>query len=180
MEARKPFFKFIGDTTLTAHFSPDSSTKLSGTLSSDLTLNPENSPYIITEDLIVPTGTTLSIKPGVTLQFQSGINLRVSGTLRVEGTNEEKVEFKGDRGAIWGGLSFEKTTTPSILNHLSLRNASRGKNPLIYPSAISGLDADIEMNFIDIGESRAPLFFQGGNIILRDSLIAIPLTGDGP
>ncbi|MDA8979343.1 lamin tail domain-containing protein [bacterium] len=175
----KTVFKFIGDTTLTAHFSPDSSTKLSGTLSSDLTLNPENSPYIITEDLIVPTGTTLSIKPGVTLQFQSGINLRVSGTLRVEGTDEEKVEFKGDRGAIWGGLSFEKTTTPSILNHLSLRNASRGKKPLIYPSAISGLDADIEMNFIDIGESRAPLFFQGGNIILRDSLITIPLTGDG-
>ena len=99
--------------------------------------------------------------------------------MRVEGTNEEKVEFKGDRGAIWGGLSFEKTTTPSILNHLSLRNASRGKNPLIYPSAISGLDADIEMNFIDIGESRGPLFFQGGNIVLRDSLITIPLTGDG-
>jgi len=175
----KTILKFIGDTTLTAHFSPDSSTELSGVLLSDLTLNPENSPYIITEDLIVPIGTTLSIKAGVTLQFQSGINLRVSGTLRVEGSDEEKVEFKGDRGAIWGGLSFEKTTTSSILNHLTLRNASRGKNPLIYPSAISGLDADIEMNFIDIGESRGPLFFQGGNIILRDSLIAIPLTGDG-
>ena len=35
------------------------------------------------------------------------------------------------------------------------------------------------MNFIDIGESRGPLFFQGGNIVLRDSLITIPLTGDG-
>ena len=175
----KTVLKFIGDTTITAHFSPNSSTKLGGTLLSDLTLNPENSPYIITADLLVPTGTTLSIKPGVTLQFQPGINLRVFGTLRVEGSDEAKVEFKGDQGVIWGGLSFEKTTTPSILNHLILRNASRGENPLIYPSAISGLNADIEMNFIDIGESRGPLFFQGSNIVLRDSLIAIPLTGDG-
>ena len=175
----KTILKFTGDTTITAHFSPDSSTKISGTLLSDLTLKPENSPYIITEDLLIPTGTTLSVEPGVTLQFQSGINLRVFGTLRVEGSNEAKVVFKGDDGVTWGGLSFEKTTTPSILNHLILRNASRGKRPLIYPSAISGLDAEVEMNFIDIGESRGPLFFQGGNIILRDSLIAIPLSGDG-
>lgn len=175
----KTILKFVGDTTITAHFSPDSSTKLSGTLSRNLTLIPENSPYIITEDLLVQAGTTLSIKPGVTLQFQSGINLRVFGTLRVEGLDDAKVQFKGHQGEIWGGLSFEKTTTSSILNHLIIRNASRGEDPLIYPSAISGLDADIEMNFIDIGESRGPLFFRGGNMILRDSVIAIPLTGDG-
>ena len=175
----KTTLTFAGDTTITAHFTPDSSTNLGGTLLNDLTLAPENSPYIITEDLIVQTGATLSIKPGVTLQFQSDINLRVFGTLTVEGTNEEKVQFKGNQGETWGGLSFEKTTTTSSLTHLILRNASRGKDPLIYPSAISGLDADIEMNFIDIGESRGPLFFRGGNMILRDSLIAIPLTGDG-
>ena len=170
---------FSGETTITAHFVPETSTELGGALLTDANLTPENSPYIVTDDLIVNSGTTLTINPGVTLEFQKDINLRILGTLIIAGTAEAKVHFKGHQGKAWGGLSFEETTTNSILNHLVVRNASRGKDPLTYPSAISGLNAEVEMHFIDISESRGPLFFRGGNMILRDSLISIPLTGDG-
>ncbi|MDA7518161.1 lamin tail domain-containing protein [bacterium] len=175
----KTILTFEGNTTVTAHFVPDSSTELAGTLPTDLFLTRENSPFIITDDVIVGTGTTLTIGRGVTLQFQSKTNLRVLGTLVIEGTEEAKVQFAGHQGAIWGGVSFEETTTSSSLTHLKVRNASRGQDPIVYPSAISGLNADLEMEFIDIGESRGPLFFRGGNMVIRDSIISIPLTGDG-
>lgn len=170
---------FAEASILTAHFVPDSSTELSGELSANTTLTLVNSPYIITSDLIVPAGVTLNIEEGVALEFASKVNLRVIGTLVVNGTEAAEVSFTGRHGATWGGVSFEAPITQSTLAHLIVREASRGYNPTSYPAAISGFNADLVMDFIDIDESLAPLFFRGGAMILRDSEISIPLTGDG-
>ncbi|MFT6179927.1 MAG: parallel beta-helix repeat protein [Akkermansiaceae bacterium] len=175
----KTTFVLPADQTITAHFVPDSSTETSGTLSSNITFSAANSPYVVTSDLIVPAGVTLTLEPGVVLEFLQGVNLRVIGTLLVRGTAASKVTFQGRHGSTWGGASFEQPTTQSILTHLILRDASRGVDANIYPSAISGLDADVVIDFLDIGASRGPLFFRGGSLLLSDSLIDIPLTGDG-
>ena len=175
----KTTFVLPADQTITAHFVPDSSTATSGTLSSNTTFSAANSPYVVTSDLIVPAGVTLTLEPGVVLKFQQGVNLRVIGTLLVRGTAASKITFQGHHGSTWGGASFEQPTTQSIITHLVLRDASRGVDATIYPSAISGLDADVVIDFLDIGASRGPLFFRGGSLLLSDSIIAIPLTGDG-
>lgn len=168
-----------GPTTLTAHFVPDASSELSGELSEDTVLTLEKSPYVITSDLIVPAGVTLTIEAGVTLKFAGQVNLRVRGTLVVAGRDSAQVRFQGRHGATWGGVSLEQPASQSTLAHLVLRDASHGHDPVRYPSAISGLDADVVMDFLDLGASRGPLFFRGGRMVLRDSLIDIPLTGDG-
>ena len=172
-------FNLFEDTTITALLEPDSSTELSGTLNANRTLSVAESPYIITEDLIIPNGLTLTINPGVILEFERDINLRVLGTINALGTMEDPIQFLGRRDTDWGGISFENTETLSRLNHIKVRHATRGVNPLIYPAAIAGLNAEVEMDFIDIADSRAPLFFRGGRTILRDSIIHIPITGDG-
>jgi len=178
-ESAKGTFAFSQDTTLTAVFVADSSSELAGTLPGDLTLATRNTPYVITDDLIVPPGITLKIQDGVTLEFVSGANLRVQGTLLVEGSKNSPTLFTGRHDAIWGGVSFENTVTQSSLAHLQLRKATRGADPITYPSAISGLNSELVMDFIDIDECREPLFFRGGSTILRDSFIHIPITGDG-
>ena len=170
---------FESATEITAHFVPDASTELSGELLVDTTLTTANSPYVITTDLIVPTGVTLTIEAGVALELNSQTNLRVMGTLVVVGTETSKVTISGRHGETWGGVSFEEPSTQSTLSHLVIRGASRGKDPIINPSAISGLNADVVLEFIDISATRSPLFFRGGSMVLRDSLLEIPLTGDG-
>ena len=90
-----------------------------------------------------------------------------------------QVSFTARFGATWEGVSFESPGTQSTLSHLIVRHASRGSDPILYPAAIAGLNADLVMDLLDIDASRAPLFFRGGSMILRDSQIDIPLTGDG-
>lgn len=168
-----------GSNTITANFIPTGGTVTGGTLTSNTTFNAAGSPYGITSDLIVPSGVTLTIDAGVTLEMSQAVNIRVMGTLNIQGTAGEKVNIRGERGATWGGISFEEPTTASTLTHLIVRNASRGKEPTIYPAGIAGLNAEVIIDFLDIAEGRGPLFFRGGSTILRDSIINIPLTGDG-
>lgn len=172
-------FELNGDQTITAHFISDGSTVISGELATNQTWTAANSPYVIAADFIVPSGVTLTVEEGVSIQMESGRHFRVLGTLLTNGSEANPVTLEGRNGESWGALSFEEPTTTSVLNHLVVRDATRGKEPTIYPSAISALNATIEMNFVDIAECRAPLFFRGGSMTLRDSFIHIPITGDG-
>jgi hypothetical protein len=164
---------------ITANFVPAPGTVTGGTLASNSTFTAAGSPYTVTEDLIVPAGITLNVEAGVTLRMQPGRHLRVMGTLHLRGVEGNEITLEGCHGELWGGLSFEETTTASFLDHVIVRDATRGADPTRYPSAISGFHSIVNMDFIEISDCRGPLFFRGGETYLRDSLIHIPITGDG-
>lgn len=166
-------------TTLTAQFSPSTGTPVGGILSMDTTFSLSGSPYVVESDLVVPVGTTLSIEEGVSVEMFGATQFRVQGKLDVYGSVDLPVSFSGRNGEPWGGISFEQTTTTSTLSHLTVRNTRRGYDPVTYPAGISGLDSDVVIEFLNIEGGMAPLFFRGGSLILRDSYIHIPVTGDG-
>ncbi|MDB4353932.1 lamin tail domain-containing protein, partial [Akkermansiaceae bacterium] len=172
-------FNINSASTITANFVPANTPALGGTLTADLTLSDTTAPYLFESDLIIPAGITVTLNPGVTLEPTTLQNIRVFGTLNIAGTEEAPVTIQGRNGATWGGISFEEPSTTSTLSHLIIRNGSRGADPTVYPSTISGLNADLDIEFLDIQGTRGPLFFRGGNLSLRDSLIDIPVTGDG-
>ncbi|MDC1349500.1 lamin tail domain-containing protein [Akkermansiaceae bacterium] len=160
-----------------AKFVSTGASTLGGTLLADMTLSADTN-YVVEQDLIIPTGVTLTVAPGVTLEVARHQDIRVMGTLVVNGEEGREITIQGRFGDTWGGLSFENPTTTSALSHLVIRDATRGNDPVIYPSAISGLNATLDLEFLDIGASRGPLFFRGGSLSLRDSTIDIPITGD--
>ena len=168
-----------GPIAITANFIPAPGTVVGGTLASNTTFTFAGSPYMIESDLIVPAGITLTVEPGVTLNMKPRRNIRVIGTLNITGTPGNEVTLDGCNGQTWGGLSFEEPVTTSTIAHLIVRNATRGHDPTRYPAAIAGLNATLELDFIDIRQCRGPLFFRGGSTYLRDSTIHIPITGDG-
>jgi len=168
-----------GAITITANFIPAPGTVVGSTLSSNTSFTLAGSPYTIDDDLIVPNGITLTVDAGVEINVKAKRNIRVMGTLNIQGTPGSEVILNGCNGQTWGGISFEEPLTTSSLAHLVIRDASRGADPTIYPSAISGLNATVNLDFIDLRECRGPLFFRGGSTYLRDSIIHIPITGDG-
>ena len=82
-------------------------TRIGGTVSGETRWDKSGSPYIVSEDILVPKGSTLTIGPGVTLRFkeniadQSGTNwfdleLIVEGTLKIEGAEADTVYLTSD------------------------------------------------------------------------------------
>ncbi len=64
-----------------------------GELEQDTVLDPENNPHIVTRELIVPAGITLTLKPGVEIQFAPAVALIVRGRLLAEGTPTQTIRF---------------------------------------------------------------------------------------
>jgi hypothetical protein len=167
-----------GAHSVTASFTAIAETIVGGTLAEDTTLSPGASPYVLTSDWIIPPGITLTIPAGVTVRMTGKRNIRVQGTLLVNGTASQPVTIEGRNNERWGGISFENPATPSALAHVILRDATKGFDPTKYPSAISGLNANLTLDFLDIRESEGPIFCRGGNTLLRDSTLQNPYTGD--
>lgn len=77
-----------------------SQTDLSGTLSADLTLSATNSPYQLSDHLIVSEGITVTIEAGVTINASDTQQILIKGGAIVsEGTSESPIIFNSSNGA---------------------------------------------------------------------------------
>lgn len=77
--------------------------EIGGMLSDDLTLLP-NVHYVVTKNLAIPKGVTMTIKPGTTLEFKYGTGLSCDGKLNAVGTRDSLITFIGSSTPMpWGG-----------------------------------------------------------------------------
>lgn len=110
-----------------------------GVLTSNETYSPDNNPYIVTQDLIVSSGITLTILPGVEMLFEYGTSLISNGTLIAKGSPDQKISFLPKNpqtlSGQWNGISFDSNKTlmgtdssyisGSVLSDAIISNASR-------------------------------------------------------
>ena len=107
-----------------------------GELKADATYSPANNPYIVTQDLKIPIGVTLTILPGVELFFESATGLISNGTLIAQGTHEQKIKFtaRNENTGMgqWSGIVFNKAKSSyddstyisgSVLSHSIISKA---------------------------------------------------------
>lgn len=105
-------------------------------------------PYLIYNSVLVDSMATLTIDPGCRIYFHHESSLFVKGTLKVEGTYDEPVNFAGDRleqyyddkpgqwGAvkilddkslyIFGGIHFLTGSKDNRIDHAIIKNANKG------------------------------------------------------
>jgi parallel beta-helix repeat protein len=78
-------------------------TEVGGTISSNTTWTVANSPYIISSDVTVDGGVTLTIDPGVVVKFDYGKELTIKGILSAVGTSEATIIFTSLKDDTYGG-----------------------------------------------------------------------------
>ncbi len=97
-----------------------------------------NNPYIVVQDLTVPTGITLTIEPGTELRFSSDTRLNVHGDLIAAGTQADSIHFTLNsqipNQSLWNGIVFDSARTyfdaqgnylsGTILSHVSVYNSN--------------------------------------------------------
>lgn len=89
-------------------------TYVSGIVSSDTTWSVEGSPYIVTGNVLVNSGVTLTIEAGVTVKFDAGKILQNKGVFIARGTSNNKITFTSNQSSPsagdWGYLDFSNET----------------------------------------------------------------------
>ena len=93
-------------------------TEVNGIIDTDTTWTLANSPYIVTGNILVSQGVTLTIEPGVEIRFDGYYYLRVDGTLIADGTPEDLIVFTSNKTnpapGDWNTIRFANTSTPAV------------------------------------------------------------------
>lgn len=91
------------------HITAQRGIEISGIISSDMTLTPDYL-YIVTGNVLVDSGVTLTIKPGTRIQFDPGCYLMVDGCLKAIGTEDSMIVFTSNAQnpapGDWDGIRF--------------------------------------------------------------------------
>jgi hypothetical protein len=95
-------------------------TSVGGPITTDTTWTVANSPYIVTANVLVLEGVTLTIQPGVTVKFNNNTNLQVGGELIAQGTASNRITFTSNQASPapdnWGGIQFLSTAIPTTID----------------------------------------------------------------
>jgi hypothetical protein len=139
----------------------------------------KDKPYVIIHSAMVDENQTLTIQPGTRIYMHADSRLFVQGTLKINGTKEDSVVFRGDRidrriyfdeedfvngvGGEWGGLYFTQLSYNNEINYAIFRDG--GASTMLGDASI--LDAAIQVDPDTVNNSIPKLKIN--NSIVRNS-----------
>ena len=122
-------------------------TYVSGTVSGHW--NSANSPYYVTDSLVVPSDDTLFIEAGVHVIFNGYYRLVVNGVLIANGTEQDSIFFTAaDTNLGWNGIDFINSSGISRLNYCVFEygKSDTGDYPQMHGGAVILLNSDAIFN----------------------------------
>lgn len=101
-------------------FVVDNYTEVSGTITTNTTWAEADSPFMVTGDILVNAGVSLTVEPGSTVTFTAGTYMQVNGRLEAQGTAETPIIFTsasftpapGD----WGYIYLTDTSDDAVFD----------------------------------------------------------------
>lgn len=144
-------------------------TFVQGIISQDTTWALSGSPYVITGNVTVSNGTTLTIEPGVEIEFDGDFSLLVNGSLWAVGTNDKWITFTSNKltphPGDWNTIKFAAAENESFnlgncivkyaKNGITIQNSGKAiiKNSSITDNFSSGIHVIGESNLIIEGNT---------------------------
>lgn len=115
--------------------------KIGGIVGSDLTLTADKN-YLVTSNLAVVEGATLTIEPGTTLRIKEGVNISNNGILNMKGTPEKPIILKSyDDSKYWGnivGKHEDEYHSTDLIEYCILENPTLNRpHPIMNNCVIS-------------------------------------------
>jgi hypothetical protein len=108
-----------------------SATSVEGHISGDIAWEFVHSPYVVTNDVIVDAGSTLTIESGVEVRFDGNFTFRVDGSLYAYGNKNNPIVFTSNKPepatGDWNMIEFTgKVSDSFIMNHSVVECARNG------------------------------------------------------
>lgn len=140
---------------------------LKGSAQTDVVFTLNESPYYITEDLILEDSVSLTIDAGVTIYLDSLVNIKVKGDLNINGSAANPIQFLPFGNYKWGIIEVENTSAAVYIQHSFLQDG-RIK---IKCKDVSISFIDLQYNYTTIfGESL--LYIKGAETSIEKSRIS--------
>ncbi|APR76272.1 PE-PGRS virulence associated protein [Minicystis rosea] len=154
-----------------------SATTINGGNIINQTWSPAGNPYIIQGDIIVPSGSTLTIQPGTQILIASSdgaasgldtarVEITVRGNLNAQGTAASPITFQAQTStsaSAWYGIVIDATTAALSTDFIKVQNARYGFYVSDGSPTINGLTAT--------GCTYGAYVLSKGNLTLTNSIL---------
>lgn len=168
--------------SIMAVYEQSSDCLLPDTISNDMTLDKNCSPYLAQGDVIIEEGITVSISEGVEIHMPEDANFIIHGKLIAAGNSDEPVIFKLNpqyKGSSWGAVNFVDSPDTSYLSHVIIQDASFGPAITHAVAAISLYNAKVRIDNLTIDSVYGnPITARYSWLDIRDSKLHSEITGD--
>jgi hypothetical protein len=168
-------------------------TYVEGTITQDTDWTLVDSPFIISNNIVVLSGVTLTIEPGVQVRFGENFTLAVNGRIIADGKDDRMIRFTSDSlnasAGDWGTILINGTDHSSLthciieygINGVTLESGSLIlQNSLVRfnsnGTVIAGGDATI-MNDEITNNTVCGVNIAGGQVTMQNNVISA--NGDG-
>ena len=143
-------------------------TPVSGAITTDTTWSAADSPYVLTGNVTVRAGVTLTIEPGVVVLANDGVSLTVNGRLLAEGTPRRHIRFTRNAGAdSWVAIDFGPSPAESRLVYVDMEYAGSGGVPNVAAD-----DTALYLDHVSWRNTTSQLLhLNRTSITLRDSVL---------
>ena len=162
------------DTTFIALFEFSDEIILPEIITENTTLTNEQ-PYIVNQNLLIPSDISLTIHEGVEVRMFDGSNINVEGQLIINGTEDNPVHIMphntiGDNR--WGALCFTNASDTSFISHIKISGASAGIDPLSHHGAISSINSHTVISHIEIENVLFPIYVEDGSLSINGGVLS--------
>jgi hypothetical protein len=123
-----------------------------------------NSPYVITQDLLIAPGAALLIDPGVEVRLAPGVSLTSQGKLYALGQPGAPVRFVGS-GQRWEGI-FGRAGSDIVLEHAEIQGGGAGG------TLIGVENGALALRGVRVNDNGGQIRVDSGRLEVRDSEIA--------
>ena len=93
--------------------------EVGGSISQNTLWSLVNSPYHVTQDIVVDSGGTLNIESGVVVNLDNGIRFDINGTLIARGSTSQKITFQpvsSTTPGSWDMIYFSNSSVDATLD----------------------------------------------------------------
>jgi hypothetical protein len=158
-------------------------TELGGTLTENINLDAASGPYVITSDIIIPAGITMTIQAGTSVMFNSGTGITVNGALVAEGAEYGHISMAPNPTSAtrWDGILLADTSTENRLVYVDMYYGDGQGDSIRIDSARVFMNY---MTFANTGGSTPIMEIRNPQAIIRNCVFpavesAEPLHGSG-
>ena len=110
-------------------------TSVTGQITTNTTWTLANSPYIVTGNILVPTGVTLTIEPGVVVKVNNGLYIKTEGIINAIGTDTNQIIFESSEvtsdKSKWKGIIIRPTGGSIVDTNQNYISGSKFENVVL-------------------------------------------------
>lgn len=151
---------------------------LPDTISNNIVLSAECSPYYSRGNVFISKTGQLKSDPGVEIRMAPGASIVVEGSLQLKGTESSPIRIQAANGS-WGAIVARNAVDTLLLEHVVLKQASRGLNPTTENAAISLFHSVAKFNYLDITDvHHNPVLAKYSDVTMLNSRLHSKVTGD--